>query len=92
MSSKKQRKKLKQKYTKKIPNKMYLIDKEQVLDYLKSNPNRKISSYEIMANTNLFNDSQSSVSRTIQAINYYTDYNVQSIIGGVNGGGYIYYG
>lgn len=71
---------------------MHLIDKEQVLDYLKSNPNRKISSYEIMTNTNLFNNSQSSVSRTIQAINYYTDYYIQPIIGGVNGGGYIYYG
>ena len=89
MSSKKKRKKLKEQYTIKEPNKMYLIDSETVLNYFKNNPNRYITSYEIMNNTHLENDSQSSVSRTIKAINYYTNFNIESKIGG--NGGYIYY-
>ena len=89
MSSKKKRKKLKEQYTIKEPNKMYLIDSETVLNYFKNNPNRYITSYEIMNNTHLENDSNSSVSRTIQAINYYTDYTIESKA--CRNGGYIYY-
>lgn len=89
MTSKKKRKKLKEQYTIKEPNKMYLIDSETVLNYFKNNPNRYITSYEIMNNTHLENDSQSSVSRTIQAINYYTNYIIESKA--VKHGGYIYH-
>ena len=91
MSSKKKRKKLKEQYTIKEPNKMFLVDSEPVIDYFKKHPNKLISSYEIMNNTHLENDSQSSVSRTIKAINYYTNFKIESKIGGYNGGGYIYY-
>ena len=89
MSSKKKRKKLKEQYTIKEPNKMYLIDSETVLNYFKNNPNRYITSYELMNNTHLENDSNSSVSRTIQAINYYTNYTIASKP--TRNGGYIYY-
>lgn len=89
MSSKKKRKKLKEQHTIKEPSKMYLVDSETVLNYFKTNPNRYITSNEIMNNIHLVNNTQSSVSRTIKAINYYTNYNINTKP--ARNGGYIYY-
>lgn len=91
MASKKKRKKLKEQYNKKNkePNKLFLRDRETVLNYFKNNPNRYIKNQEIMDNNNLSFSSQSSVSRTIKAINYYTDVNIYTKKG--KNGGYIYY-
>lgn len=91
MSSKKKRKKLKEQYIIKEPNKMFLIDSKPIIEYFKNHPNKLISSYEIIDNTNLYNNSHSSVCNTIKAINYYTNFHITSKIGGYNGGGYIYY-
>lgn len=96
MSSKKQRKKLKEQYNK---NKKTLTltfhnqqqvkkDIDQVLSFLKTKPNNIVTRKEIINNTTLYDDSKSSVSRMIQAINYYTD----SYIETVKGRGYIYHG
>lgn len=87
MTSKKKRKKLKEQYIIKEPNKMFLIDSEPVIEYFKKHPNKVISSNEIMNNTHLENNSQSSVSCTIKAINYYTNYHIES----KQFGGYIYH-
>lgn len=89
MTSKKHRKKLKQQYTKKIPNKMYLTDREQVLNYFKSRPFQLIKGEEIISNNNLEFDSTGGVSRTIKAIKYYNNVNIESFRG--KNGGYIYY-
>lgn len=90
MSSKKLRKTLKEQYTKKTPNKMYLVDREKVLNYLKSKPYEIVKGEEILENTNLYNSSQSSLSQTIKAINYYTDEHIETFRG--YNGGYMYYG
>ena len=91
MASKKKRKKLKEQYNNKNKesNKLFLRDRETVLNYFKNNPNRLITSKEIMENNNILFSSQSSVSSTIKAINDHTDINIQSKKG--KNGGYIYY-
>ena len=89
MSSKKQRKKLKDNYTNKKPIKMYLIDRKQVIDYLKTRPYELVKGQEILDNTNLYNSSIGSLCQTIKAINYYTDEHIQSFRG--KNGGYMYY-
>lgn len=90
MSSKKQRKKLKDNHTNKKPIKMYLIDRKQVIDYLKTRPYELVKSQEILDNTNLYNSSIGSLCQTIKAINYYTDEYIQSFRG--KNGGFMYYG
>ncbi len=89
MSSKKHRKKLKEQYNNKKPIKMYLVDRERVLDYLKKRPYELVKGQEILDNTNLYNNSIGSLSRTVKAINYYTNEHIETIKG--KGGGYIYY-
>lgn len=89
MTSKKKRKKLKEQYTIKEPNKMFLVDSKPVIDYLKKHPNKLIPSHEIMSNIHLENDSQSSVSRTVKAINCYTNHHIETKSG--KNGGYIYH-
>lgn len=89
MSSKKHRKKLKEIKTEKKPNKMFLKDSEQVIGYLKRRPNEIVKRQEILDNTNLYYNSQSSISHTIKAINYYTDEYIHTIKG--KNGGYMYY-
>lgn len=89
MASKKHRKKLKDKYANKKPIKMYLIDRERVLQYLKTRPYEMIKGQEIIDNTNLYNSSIGSLSQTIKAINYYTDEHIESFKG--KNGGYMYY-
>ena len=89
MSSKKYRKKLKEQYTIKKPSKMYLVDRESVLNYLKKRPYELVKGQEILDNTDLYNNSISSLSRTIKAINYYTNEHIESFRG--KSGGYIYY-
>ena len=89
MSSKKYRKKLKEQYTIKKPSKMYLVDRERVLGYLKKRPYELVKGQEILDNTDLYNNSIASLSRTIKAINYYTHEHIESFKG--KGGGYIYY-
>ncbi|MGN0967463.1 MAG: hypothetical protein ACI4OP_07820 [Candidatus Coprovivens sp.] len=91
MTSKKKRKKLKEQYNNKskIPNKLFLRDRELVLNFLKNHPNEFITAQEIINNNNLEFDNTSGVSRTIKAINYYTNFNIQTKKG--KNGGYIYY-
>lgn len=89
MSSKKYRKKLKEQYTIKKPSKMYLVDRERVLHYLKKRPYELVKGQEILDNTDLYNSSIGSLSRTIKAINYYTNEHIESFKG--YNGGYIYY-
>lgn len=95
MSSKKKRKKLKEQYNPK--NKIgynffykdYFHDRDLILEYFKNNPNIKITCQELINNINLEFDTSSSVSKTIKAINNYTNYHIESKTG--YGGGYIYY-
>lgn len=91
MTSKKYRKKLKEQYDRKqprMPSKVFLQDREEILNYLKTKQYELVSSTEIIANTNLNFPSQGSVSNTIKAINYYTDEYIEA----KRGKGYIYYG
>ena len=89
MSSKKKRKKLKEQYTIKEPNEYFRKDGEVVLNYFKNNPNRYITSYEIINNINLYFNTTSGVSRTIKAIDNYTNYNITTKP--ARNGGYIYH-
>lgn len=89
MSSKKHRKKLKELKNSKKPIKMFLIDSDQVIGYLKRRPYEIVKRQEILENTNLHYKSLSSVSQTIKAINYYTDEHIITIKG--KNGGYMYY-
>ena len=89
MSSKKKRKKLKEQYTIKEPNEHFRKDGEVVLNYFKNNPNRYITSYEIINNINLYFNTTSGVSRTIKAIDNYTNYNITTKP--ARNGGYIYH-
>ena len=89
MSSKKYRKKLKEQHTIKVPSEMYSVDRERVLNYLKKRPYEMVKGQEILDNTDLYNSSISSLSRTIKAINYYTNEHIESFKG--YNGGYIYY-
>lgn len=88
MSSKKYRKKLKAHKTDKKPIKMFLIDSDQVIGYLKRKPYEIVKRQEILDNTNLHYKSLSSVSQTIKAINYYTEVHIITIKG-KNGGLYV---
>ena len=92
MSSKKHRKKLKELKTEKKPSKMFLSDREQVLNYLKTKPYEIVKGQEILDNTNLTYNSIGSLSRTVKAINYYTNECIQTFKGGRGkNGGYMYY-
>ena len=90
MSSKKHRKKLKTLKTDKKPSKVFLDDRENLLNYLKTRPNEIVSGQEILDNANLNFSSSGSISRTVKAINYYTDVYIEAIKG--RNGGYMYYG
>lgn len=89
ISSKKHRKKLKELKTEKKPSKMFLTDREQVLNYLKTKPYEIVKRQEILDNVNLTFNSIGSLSRTVKAINYYTDECIQTFKG--RNGGYMYY-
>ena len=89
MSSKKYRKKLKEQHSIKEPSKMYLVDRERVLNYIKKRPYEMVKGKEILDNTDLYNTSIGSLSQTIKAINYYTNEHIESFKG--KDGGYIYY-
>ena len=89
MSSKKHREKLKSLKTEKKPSKMFLDDRETLLNYLKTRPYEIVSGQEILDNANLNFNSSGSLSRTVRAINYYTDEYIQAIKG--KNGGYMYY-
>ena len=89
MSSKKHRKKLKAITNEKKPLKMYLIDSEQVISYLKKRPYEIVKRQEILDDTNLHNKSLSAVSQIIKAINHYTNEHIITIKG--KNGGYMYY-
>lgn len=96
MSSKKQRKKLKQQYFNKKEQYIFhdynqvINDRELIMEYFKANPNIIIKSKDIMANINLYDNSQSSISRTIKMINNYSNVFINTIRG--SNGGYVYYG
>lgn len=93
MSSKKYRKKLKEKYERKQhkePNKIYLKDMVPILNYLKTRPYECVSSKEITENTILDYCNNETVWKAIKAINYYTDEYIETKKG--RGGGYMYYG
>lgn len=95
MSSKKQRKKLKQQYDKKDKSIMFnrkerLSDRNEIINYFKHNLNRIITANELISHIKLNDDTRSSVSKNIKAINYYTDTNIKTVRGRF--GGYIYYG
>ena len=90
MSSKKHRKKLKALKTEKKPSKMFLADRDKVMNYLKTKPYEIVTSQEILDNCNLLHSSSGSLSRTVKATNYYTDECIQTFRG--KNGGYMYYG
>lgn len=94
MSSKKKRKKIKEQYNhKKSPSKLYnkdsYKDRELILNYLKKHPNKFIKGPEIIANNQLYFDTIGGVSRTVNIINNYTNYHIETKKG--RNGGYIYY-
>lgn len=89
MSSKKYRKKLKEQKNEKKPSKMFLKDREQLINYLKKRPYEIVKGQEILDNTNLSYNSIGSLSRTVKAINYYSDDYIQTFKG--KNGGYMYY-
>lgn len=88
MSSKKHRKKLKEQYNPRNKKKYYTPylltdeakhDRESILTYLKSNPNRTVSSTELMRNAYLLACSRSTISRNISYIKEYEDSHVITV-------------
>ena len=96
MSSKKHRKKLKDKYNNtkvykptRYFDKMFQQDSETVLNYLKEKPNTIVPSNEIIESCDLYFIGKTQLTKTIQKIREIYNVNITSKSG--RNGGYMYY-
>lgn len=85
MASKKYRKKLKAQYNPKKPVYRFLLDehskhdRELIINYLKANSDRPVTSYELIENNRLYYRSSSSVYKNIKYIRENIDGNIITV-------------
>ena len=87
MASKKHRKKLKAQYNPKKPVYRFLLDhhsehdRELIINYLKANSERPVTSYELIENNRLYYRSSSSLYHNIKYIRENIDANIITVRG-----------